>query len=81
VNRFIRRYHSSLVELGEISCFDMFAVLVAHFVISRTYSRALLPPGEGGPKGRMRDPHNFKIPHPPLRGTLSRWERDARIRT
>jgi hypothetical protein len=25
-----------------------------------------VPPGEGGPKGRMRDPHNSKIPHPLL---------------
>jgi len=30
----------------------------------------LLPPGEGGPKGRMRDLQVLKIPHPPLRGTL-----------
>jgi hypothetical protein len=38
-------------------------------------SRGLLPPGEGGPKGRMRDPQTLKIPNPPLRGTLSRRER------
>jgi large repetitive protein len=40
---------------------------VLHFMIDQTYSRALLPPGEGGPKGRMRDPHYLNIPHPPLR--------------
>src|SRR5262249_20132471 len=36
--------------------------------------RVLLPPGEGGPKGRMRA--RF-CPHPPLRGTLSRRERKS----
>jgi len=29
-------------------------------------SCALLPPGEGGLKGRMRDLHSLRIPHPPL---------------
>jgi hypothetical protein len=29
---------------------------------------ALLPPGEGGPKGRMRDLQALKIPHPTLSG-------------
>src|SRR5262245_62639408 len=34
------------------------------------------PPGEGGPKGRMRDRQGLRIPHPPLRGSLSRRARD-----
>ena len=33
----------------------------------REYSRlTLLPSGEGGLKGRMRDLDSLKIPHPPL---------------
>jgi len=28
----------------------------------------------------MRDFQDLKIPHPPLRGTLSRWERDFATR-
>jgi hypothetical protein len=31
-------------------------------------------------EGRMRDLQALEIPHPPLRGTLSRWERDACMR-
>jgi hypothetical protein len=30
-------------------------------------------------EGRMRDFQGLNIPHPPLRGTLSRRERDSRI--
>ena len=43
---------------------------------------ALLPPGEGAPKGRMRATaaHSGKHPaqahpHPALRATFSRWEK------
>ena len=36
--------------------------------------------GEGGPKGRVRGEKMLLFtPHPPLRGTLSLQERDARI--
>src|SRR5262249_11893502 len=35
----------------------------------------ILPTGEGGPKGRMRGTSSG-TPHPALRATLSRWERD-----
>src|SRR5687768_13893804 len=41
-------------------------------------AHVLLPPGEGGPKGRMRANLGKALnPHPPLRGTLSQWERDS----
>jgi hypothetical protein len=35
-----------------------------------------LPPGEGAAKRRVRDFQDLKIPHPALRATFSRREKD-----
>jgi hypothetical protein len=44
------------------------------------FEKIPLPKGEGGAKRRVRGAEIISIftPHPPLRGTLSLWERDAR---
>src|SRR5438105_15714575 len=46
--------------------------------LAKNRRRVLLPLGEGGPEGRMRAKIDaFPNPHPALRATLSRRERDT----
>jgi len=55
--------------------------MTSRLQVSEHGGQVLLPSGEGGQKGRMRAgmPKDFRIlnPHPPLRATLSRRERDT----
>src|SRR5438093_1366381 len=68
-------------ESRELNGIPLLFKAVLSKMSGETRRRVLLPSGEGGPKGRMRagmPMFRHSSPHPALRATLSRRERDSR---